>query len=71
MTNRRASASMLPQLESGGWTPRPRNDTAASAAIAIASENAAWTISGAWMLGNKLPNSRSRVRAPNERAAMM
>ena len=54
-----ASLSMLPQDGAGGWTPRPRNDSAASIMMAVERLNVACTMIGASTLGR---TARSMIR---------
>src|ERR1700761_8718580 len=66
----RPSPIMLPQLEIGGGTPRPRNDNAPSTTIVTATPNRKNASSGSNTLGS---NSRSNIRAcvaPSACAAM-
>ena len=49
------SARMLPQVASGGCTPKPRNDSADSVRIAVATLIVAETSTGAIAFGTEAP----------------
>ena len=60
---------MLPQEGAGGCCPKPKNDSAASAMMAAAIDNVAWTNKAGMMLG-RMWNSAIRQRGlPMARAA--
>jgi hypothetical protein len=63
--------SIVPQDGSGGWTPRPRNDSVASARMAVDNASVVWTISGAATLGRTWSESTRPAPAPAARAASM
>ena len=48
---------MEPHEGSGGWTPSPRNESAASTRIALATASEPWTISGERQLGRMTPSA--------------
>src|SRR5690606_20846591 len=65
----RPSASIRPQEGSGGWVPRPMNDSAASARMAKARLIEVWTMIGAATLGRTWRVMIRRSPAPIDRAA--
>jgi len=60
---------MLPHDGSGGWTPSPRNDSAASIMIAVDRLNVACTMIGASTLGRTARRMIRPSRAPSARYA--
>src|SRR5205814_9765432 len=60
---------MLPHEAAGGWMPRPRNDSDASARIAKATLSEAWTTIAAAALGSTWRTAMRQAGAPSARAA--
>src|SRR6478735_4730542 len=60
---------MTPQLDVGGFTPRPRNERPASAPIAYPNASAAWTMTGDTTFGNTCLRSMRLSETPTDLAA--
>src|SRR5262249_30128822 len=65
----RPALIMLPHEASGGWTPRPRNDSEASARMANATLRDAWTTIGVAAFGRTWRAAIRQPGAPSARAA--
>ena len=61
---------MLPQEGSGGWTPTPRNEMAASKSTAPAISKEAFTRRGVERVGQDVPEGEPQGEAPRARAAL-
>ena len=60
---------MLPQEGVGGWVPKPKKDRPASATMAPAMPNVAWTMTGPRTLGTRWRVMMRLASAPRARAA--
>ncbi len=65
----RPASSIVPQLGVGGWTPRPRKLSDASAIIAPAMPSVAWTMTEGNAVGSTCRTTIRAERAPSARAA--
>ena len=63
------TSMILPSDVSGGFTPRPKNDSAASASTAPPTANVAFTMMGPKVLGKMCRKIMRGAEAPTERAA--
>ena len=63
-----AAFSMVPHEGAGGWTPRPRKDSTASAMIAVGICTVACTTMALMMLGRMCRAITRRSPAPRARA---
>jgi hypothetical protein len=63
------SLMMLPQLASGGRTPKPRKLSAASTRIVLPMSSVALTITGAMQLGSRCRNMMRARPKPSDLAA--
>ena len=60
---------MLPHEACGGWMPRPRNESEASARMANATLSEAWTMMGLIAFGTTCRAATRQPGAPRARAA--